>query len=132
MEHGAFVPLNVGGDGSFQVAVRGGLTESELSDRESRNVRVSSQPYLLISHGEIALGGLESVGGAMGQDEINIPVAAGRYSVIVHLVNWKAEPGAVTAEGTPSGIALPDFLVEVLDELKPIDYRTNVNTFDRP
>jgi hypothetical protein len=132
MESGAFVPLNVGGDGAFQITVRGGSGNVELSDREASYVLVSSQPYLLDSRGAVALGGLESVGGAMRQDAIDIPVEEGRYSVTVYLLDWKAEPGSLATEGNPSVSALPDFLVELKEAPAPGGYRTKVNTFDRP
>ena len=131
MEQGAFVPLNVGGDGAFQITVRGGNGNAGLGDREARYVLVSSQPYLLNSRGTVALGGLEAVGGAMREDAIEIPVEPGRYSVVVHLIDWKAEPGALTIEGRPSENALPDFLVEINEVFTRIEYRINVNTFDR-
>lgn len=131
MERGAFVPLNVGGDGAFQIAVRGGLSGAELSDREARYVLVSSKPYLLDSHGSVALGGLESVGGALRQDSIVFPVEAGRYSVTVHLLDWKAEPGSLTPDGDPSPSALPDFLAVFSTTPGNGEHRTRVNTFDR-
>jgi hypothetical protein len=132
MQEGAFVPINIGGDGIFQVTVRGGQGHAGLSEREARYVLVSSQPYLLDSHGTISLGGLESVGGSLRQDSIKVPIESGRYSVSVHLVDWKAEPGAFASTGKPSRNALPDFIVEVNDELVVAGYRTAVNTFDRP
>lgn len=116
---GAFVPVNVGGDGAFRVIVRaGGLTHPERAVR-----LVSSEPaYLLVSQGQVALGGLEDVG-AEG-DPILLPLAAGRYSVTVHLIDWQAV--ASPAEG-----ALPDFVVEIgADSGAP--YRASTESFDRP
>ncbi|GGU73261.1 hypothetical protein [Lentzea flava] len=111
IEAGAFVPLDVGGDGVFQLTLRVG----GLNAREGRYVLVSSDPYLLISRGSVALGGLEDVGPyAGGADEIALGV--GRYMVIVHLIDWKAEPGSMDGEGRPTAAALPDFLVEVAPE----------------
>jgi hypothetical protein len=131
MERGAFVPLNVGGDGAFQITVRGGSSGAGLGDREERYVLVSSQPYLLDSRGSIALGGLESVGGAVRHDALDIPVEAGRYSVTVHLIDWKAEPGSLAADGSPSASALPDFLAVFRAGSETLEYRTKVSTFDR-
>lgn len=123
---GAFVPLNVGGDGSFQVVVRqGGLT-----DRESRFRLVSSDPYLLVSKGTVHLGGLENVGPYVGGAHA-IRLSAGRYSVRIHLIDWKAEPGAATKDGEPTEEALPDFVVEASPESSsPPSYRTAVETFE--
>jgi hypothetical protein len=121
---GALVPLNVGGDGSFQVVVRdGGPT-----GRESRYRLASSQPYLLVSRGQVALGGLEDVG--MGRPVL-IPLAEGRYAVTVHLIDWGAEPGSRKPDGTPSAQALADFVVEV-GPAGSGPYRDRVESFDRP
>ena len=128
IEAGAFVPLNVGGDGIFQLTLRVG----ERNAREKKYTLVSSEPYLLVSRGTVALGGLENVGPyGGGADEI--PLESGRYMVVVHLVDWKAEPGSMDTEGNPTAVALPDFLVEMAPEagLVPI-YRRRVETFDRP
>ncbi|MEV4640470.1 hypothetical protein AB0J80_24315 [Actinoplanes sp. NPDC049548] len=124
MRDGAFVPLNVGGDGSWQVVVRrGGLTA-----RESRYRLVSSEPYLLVSRGAVALGGLEDVG---DDPPTMLPLEAGRYAVTVHLIEWDAEPGALGPEGNPTERALSDFVVEV-GAAGDGPYRTRVETFDRP
>ncbi|WP_018687113.1 hypothetical protein [Actinokineospora enzanensis] len=125
---GVFVPLNVGGDGVFDVVVRtGGRT-----DRESRYTAVSSEPYLLISRGTLDLGGLENVGSHIG-DAVVIPLAAGRYTVVVHLIDWADEPGAVDADGNPTGVELCDFMVEIAPEKDPAPtYRSNILTFDHP
>jgi hypothetical protein len=131
MEQAVFVPLNAGGDGAFQVVIRGGQDNAALSERESRYVLVSSQPYLLGSRGTVELGGLESIGGGPDRNVIRIPVEAGRYSVVVHLIDWKAESGALTADGRPSENALPDFLVIFGGESESASYRINVATFDR-
>lgn len=128
IEAGAFVPLNVGGDGSFQAIVR----EGGLTDREDQYRLVSSDPYLLVSYGVVHLGGLENVGPYIG-DSHAMPLADGRYSARVHLIDWKAEPGAVSEDGEPTGKALPDFVVEVNSEPSPSPrYRTAVETFERP
>lgn len=125
---GAFVPLNVGGDGAFQLTLRVG----GLNAREERYTLVSSEPYLLVSRGTVALGGLENVGPyGGGADEIALD--AGRYMVVVHLIDWRAEPGSMGAEGKPIAAALPDFLVEMAPEAGVIPiYRQRVETFDRP
>jgi len=129
---GELVPINVGGDGAFQIALRGRVDPSTLSERESRYRLVSSEPYFLVSDGELELGGLESVGTYSGAPKVNIPLAKGNYSVVVHLVDWKAEPGAADSNGKPSADALPDFVIEVSEAL-PIgtSYRSKVQTFER-
>jgi hypothetical protein len=128
IRQGAFVPLNVGGDGSFQVTIR----EGSRSAREERFTLVSSDPYLLVSYGSLMLGGLENVGSYIGGAH-EFPFPAGRYSVKVHLLDWKAEPGSVGADGRPTGSALPDLVVEVhLASDEPTSFRSSVQTFERP
>ncbi|MDX8052669.1 hypothetical protein SK571_25065 [Lentzea sp. BCCO 10_0798] len=48
---GAFVPVNIGSDGAFQVVARVGSasTAASLPPRERQHVLVSSEPYLLIN-----------------------------------------------------------------------------------
>jgi hypothetical protein len=123
---GALVPLNVGGDGTFQIVVRRG---GGLTDRERRYVLVSSPPYQLVSRGAVALGGLQDVGGP----GFEVPLDAGRYPVVVHLVDWGAEPGARNPDGTPAAHALADFVVEVQEPAgaEPA-FRTSEETFERP
>lgn len=48
---GAFVPVNIGADGAFQVAARVGSTSAPVgpTDRERRYLVASSDPYVFIS-----------------------------------------------------------------------------------
>jgi hypothetical protein len=129
---GAFVPINVGGDGAFQFMVRGSAPGESLSDRERRFLIVSSEPYRLVSGGSVELGALEAVGPQADEQAVSIPLPAGGYSVVVHLVDWQAEPGMVTEDGDPATDALSDFVIEIFDELSAGSvYRTSVETFDR-
>lgn len=128
IEAGAFVPLNVGGDGVFQVV----LQESGRTDRQARHTLVSSQPYLLISNGTLALGGLETVGSYIGGAHV-VQFKPGRFVVRVHLIDWKAEPNSMDENGKPTADALPDFVVEINLESAPLPaYRRSVQTFERP
>ncbi|NDZ77157.1 hypothetical protein G3I19_01180 [Streptomyces sp. SID10853] len=130
---GVFVPINIGADGAFQVSVRGVSALGGLDEREQNYRLVSSTPYLLVSKGKIELGGLEAVGSYTRAHRVEIPLDPGRYSVLVHLIDWKAEPGMLEANGKPSAGALPDFVVEIADEIAPsAGHRTEVMTFDRP
>lgn len=126
---GTVVPINVGGDGVFQIVVRWG-EGGDLTDRERAFVLVSSEPYLLVSEGSFALGGLEDVGDAEPKAENFVSLAKGRYAVQVHLVDWKADPGSVDSNGKPGPDALPDFVVLIGDEVAG-PYRTSVQTFNR-
>lgn len=134
MAEGAFVPLNVGGDGAFQVLVRypeesgGGLTA-----REARYRLVSSDEYLFVSRGLAVVGGLEAVGGTLADPSLEIPLTSGRYAVKVHLIDWKADSDSIGADGKPNDNALPDLVVEVAPETSTArQYRASVETFDRP
>jgi hypothetical protein len=130
---GAFVPINIGGGGAFQVAVRGVDSPGHLSEREREHLLVSSEPYLLIADGELELGGLEGVGNYSGVETVGISLDDGRYAVVVHLLDWQAEPGSRGRDGKPSPDALPDFIVEIcVDAPEGSEYRTKVDTFERP
>lgn len=130
---GAFVPINIGGNGAFQVAVRGVEDPGNLSERERSYLLVSSDPYLLVSDGVLELGGLEAVGNYTDAEKVEIRLDNGRYAAVVHLVDWQAEPGSRGADGKPSAGALPDFIVEIFAEVQGgLKYRTKVETFDRP
>jgi hypothetical protein len=129
---GAFVPINIVADGAFQVAVRDGRGINDLSEREQRVRLISSDPYLLISRGRVLLGGIEAVGHYSGAPSVPIDVPPGRYSVRIHLIHWKAEPGATRPDGRPTESALPDFVVQISAESGGGPFRTNTVTFDRP
>jgi hypothetical protein len=113
---GAFVPINVGGNGTFRVLVRGADSPGRFVKRERTYLLASSEPYLLISDGALELGGIECVGGLAGGETTAIPLDSGRYGVVVHSLDWQAEPGSHTANGEPSRRALADLLVEIYVE----------------
>lgn len=128
---GAFVPINVGGNGAFQITVRGVDTPGNLNERERAYLLVSSDPYLLVSDGALELGGLEAVGNYSGAEKEQLPLDSGKYAAVVHLVDWQEEPGSQTADGEPTEDALPDFIVEVFGPKDGQAFRTKVETFDR-
>uniref|UniRef100_A0AAU2UYX9 Uncharacterized protein n=1 Tax=Streptomyces sp. NBC_00003 TaxID=2903608 RepID=A0AAU2UYX9_9ACTN len=135
IEAGVFVPLNVGGDGTFGVTVRVVDASAEaggLSEREARHRLVSSDRYLLVSQGNAVLGGLEEVGN--GGTELSLP--AGRYAVTVHLIDWQSDPESVGPDGSPAEAALPDFAVTISEaptaETTSHAYRKKIETFDPP
>jgi hypothetical protein len=125
---GLFVPINVGGDGVFQIVVRWGR-DAGLTALEQRCLLVVSEPYLVVSQGRLVLGGLEDVGDAEFASSNSIEIAAGRYAVSVNLIDWKADPASVDASGKPTENALPDFVV-VVESASGGPYRTAVKTFD--
>ncbi|OIK01332.1 hypothetical protein BIV25_05840 [Streptomyces sp. MUSC 14] len=130
IEAGVFVPLNVGGDGTFGVTVRvaDAAEAGGLSEREARHRLVSSDPYLLVSQGDAVLGGLEEV----GNGGTLLPLPAGRYAVVVHLVDWQSDPASVGPDGSPAEGALPDFAVTISEALAGTAYRKDIETFDPP
>jgi hypothetical protein len=125
---GHFVPINVGGDGVFQIVVRWG-PDTGLGSTEQQYLLVASDPYLLVSEGRFALGGLEDVGDAELVSSNSAPLAAGRYSVTVNLIDWKADPASVDSSGKPTKNALPDFVV-VIGPASNVSFRTKVQTFE--
>lgn len=130
---GAVVPVGVGADGVFEVLIRWNFSGSGLTEREGRHVLVSSEPYLLASSGVLYIGGLEEAGDLPGRDTNRIELPTGRYSVVVHLVDWKAEDESVGPDGSPREGALPDFVVEIRAEGGAGNsYRTKSATFSRP
>ncbi|WHT15646.1 hypothetical protein N8J89_21110 [Crossiella sp. CA-258035] len=104
---GGLVPVNIGGDGAWQVVLRADGTG--LTEREDRYLMLSSEPYLLVCHGIAHIGGIEEV--CAEPQDTGLPVRPGRYSVVVHLIEWEAEPGSRDADGQPAADALPDFVV---------------------
>ena len=129
INEGAFVPLNVGGSSTFKIGVRSGA----LTEREQRLRAVTSEPYLLKTEGLIQVGALEEIGSLMGGGT-EISVGKGRYSVIAHLIDWDAEPGARDAAGEDSLDALPDFIVQLalIEPGSAPVFRTEVLTFPPP
>ncbi|MFD5270409.1 hypothetical protein [Streptomyces sp. NPDC058335] len=132
---GALVPLNVGGDGAFGVLVRSGTADApaRLTDRETAHQLVASQPYLFVARGRALVGGIEDVSADGSDDVIECLVPEGRHTVIVHLIDWQAEPGSQGEDGRPVPGALPDFVV-LINPAQPSQgaYRTAVQTFEAP
>lgn len=131
---GVFVPINIGGDGAFQFLARVGspAEPARLTEREQKYVVVVSEPYLFVAIGGAVVSGIEHVG-AEPAAGLRIPLPAGRWQVAVALIDWGAEPGQRDSEGKPKPGALPDFTLLINAELGTVDeYRTRVDTFDRP
>jgi hypothetical protein len=104
-----------------------------LTDREAVRQLVASQPYLFVARGRVLVGGIEDVGAGGSGDVIECPVPEGRHAVIVHLIDWQAEPGSQDEDGRPVPGALPDFVV-LINPVRPGQgaYRTAVQTFEAP
>jgi hypothetical protein len=130
---GAFVPVNVGGDGAFQVVARVGdpSVRAQLTERERGYTLVASEPYLLITVGDAVISGIEHVE-AEARSGLRVPLSAGRWTVTIFLIDWAAEPGQTDDAGGPAVTALPDFviLINPEDEAER-KYRTKVQTFER-
>lgn len=127
---GSFVPINVGGDGAFQVLARVGSVPAtaDLTSRERRYLLVSSDPYLFVTPGDARISGIEHVG-ADAEAGVHLPLPAGRWRVTVALLDWNAEPGQRDAEGRPAPTALPDFTLLIDPDPGTGPYRTGIRTF---
>jgi hypothetical protein len=129
---GHLVPLNVGADGAYGVAVRTGSVSEPamLTEREFRYLYLTSEPYLLVSSGRAVVSGIEHVSGDARYGHA-VAVPAGRWSVTVSVLDWELEPDAVDVRGRPAPSALPDFAVLLNPERgSAATYRTSLYTFE--
>lgn len=79
------------------------------------------------------MGGIEDICDVDHAAENTFELAAGRYLVLVNLLDWKADPDSVGSDGRPLPSGLPDFLVLIRpEEPATSEYRTAVETFERP
>ncbi len=130
----AFVPVNIGSDGAYQVLVRtgGDGDAARLTEREETYRQASSEPYVFASRGQAYVSGIEHVAASPGEDWTQpVEVPEGRYDVTVHLIEWDAEPGAIDDEGEQSDDALPDFVVLMNPAAGGTAYRMDPATFER-
>lgn len=102
-----------------------------MTERERKYVAVTSEPYLLITDGNAVVSGIEHVG-EEPNDRMRVSLPPGRWSVMIHLIDWEAEPGQADDAGRPAPTALPDFAILINPEGQANrDYRTRVQTFER-
>jgi hypothetical protein len=129
---GRLVPINIGRDFAAGVTVRiEPLAYPKLSEREARYLFLSSEPYLYMSDGAMCVSGLESIDRDPDPSGV-ISIAADRYQVTIHMLNWDDEHGATDESGRPADHALSDFLILVSPEPTPNSvYRVELETFDR-
>ncbi len=128
---GDFVPINIRSDGAFEIEVRVGSASSPaaLSERDRTYLEVESEPYRFISDGELCLSGIEHVHEAPDAHVGRLALSPGEYAVVVHLIGWNREPGMLTASGSRSPDALPDFIVAANPTTGRHAYRTRLETF---
>jgi hypothetical protein len=129
---GSLVPINVGGDCVAEIELRVGPLGGGLTSREQRYLVVTSKPYRLVSHGRIAVGGLEHVEATASRPARSAALPSGEWSVVIHLLAWDDEPGAKTKSGKPSSKALPDYLVILSSERPEGRFRTSLHTVPPP
>lgn len=135
IDAGSLVPINIGSDGAFAFVIRVADEHgpAELSEREVQYLAVSSEPYLLATQGRAFLSGIEHIDAEPSEGRTYaVHLAGGRYSVTVHLIDWRAEPDATDAEGKPADYALPDFVVLINPTQSVTGHRTKLTTFDAP
>ncbi|GIF64742.1 hypothetical protein Ais01nite_27770 [Asanoa ishikariensis] len=130
---GAFVPINIGGDGAYQFVARVGSMSApaELTERERKYLIVTSEPYLFVATAGAVISGIEHVGDDPDIG-LRISLEPGRWQATVALIDWTAEPGQQDDDGAPKMGALPDFVVLINPESGHADYRQTVETFDPP
>ncbi len=128
---GNLVPINIGSAGAATFIVRVGdrVAPARLSERETRYLLTSSQPYLLATRGRAFLSGIEHIAAETGSRTHAVHMAEGRYAVTVHLIDWKAEPDATHDDGTPADGALPDYVILIDPAEHTTRYRENLTTF---
>jgi hypothetical protein len=136
VQAGELVPINIRSDGAFQFLVRVGARRQvpALTSRERHHLVVSSQPYLYLSCGDARLTGLEHICADPDPSAPTLTIPAGPHAVTIHVIDWRAEPGALDDRGEPTSGALPDFVVLITPEDATGSgnrYRTRVETFDR-
>ncbi|GIJ00647.1 hypothetical protein Slu03_30240 [Sediminihabitans luteus] len=131
IREGILVPINLGIDGAFKFVVRVCDDIASLSERERKFAAFQSDPYRVLSKGELRLGAIDSIGIGGGEDLMIVPVAPGAYQVRVCLIDWMSEPGA-EVDGAPAPDALPDFVVSIAPAPANLKYRLSIETFDRP
>ncbi|MBN2652577.1 MAG: hypothetical protein JXR63_09345 [Spirochaetales bacterium] len=132
IEQGEFVPISFG-DGAFDVIIRIN-EEAVLSEREKKYLVVQSKPYKLISTGKVCLSPLETVGKEISDRLYQFSLPSGTYKVIVNMIEWGEEPGALDEKGRPTPAALPDFIIfiEKITNSQNENFSTSVETFERP
>lgn len=130
---GHYVPISIGSDGAMEIEVRLGTPDSPaaLMDRESKYLVVKSDPYRLHSTGAAGVCGIEYVAMPPSSDVGSIALQPGDYAVTVHLIAWDEEPGMQTDDGPAPG-ALSDYVVLINPATPGTQFRTSIETFDRP
>jgi hypothetical protein len=134
IQQGAFVPVNIQSDGSYQCVVRSASAgvSAKLSDRERRYLVVSSEPYLFRSGDTVAISGIEHISRSPDESAASFPLSAGDWAVTVHLIDWPSEPGAKSPDGNPTSTALSDFVILLNPATAETRYRTKIDTFEKP
>ena len=123
-----FVPLNLG-DGAFDVEIR--FTEPSFSDREREYLLVPSQPYKIVSDGQLCISGLEHVCGDLDDNIANLSIKPGEYIAQINLIDWNQEPGATDSDGNPTDKALPDMIIFIYNDHSINEFRKDIETFRR-
>jgi len=125
-----FVPINLNTDGVFGFEV---LFEENLNEREKKYLLVSSKPYIIESSGILKISGIEFIENQIKDNNcISLAIPKGTYSVVINLIDWKAEPNMVNEKGFPTDNALPDFIIEIknITDISRIKENFDLKTFN--
>ncbi len=107
------MPINIGGDGAFEIEVRVGSASSPaaLSEREQTYLDVASEPYRFMSDGGLCLSGIEYVQGApdghVGRLALSPASTLSSCTSSAGIASRACSPRV----DAPSPDALPDFIV---------------------
>jgi hypothetical protein len=123
---GSFVPIYLHSDGAPLIDVRIARdgAPAALRTPEAPFVRNHSDDYLFVSHGMLAVSGIEYISGTQNTATKTARLAAGRWSVqVVELEAPRTPAGEPAAD-------VPDIVVLINHEASPATrYRESVETF---
>ena len=124
---GSFIPLYLhqNGDALIEVRIGSAAMPASPTSIEARWTTNASEPYLFESDGVLALSGIEVVNGSANPQVHALPLAAGRWTLTVRVL----EP---PYERSGKNDQIPNFLVLANPEIKPAPaYRLSVETFSQ-
>jgi hypothetical protein len=113
------------------------LTTEDLNEREQKWKGGSWTFRYKVRHGKVFAGTAENLeyidlplldGKLKLLPENGFELANGFYAVTVYPIEWRSEPGALTADGNRAANALPEYVIV----FKPVDNLSNIETAPAP